>query len=242
MTSASSAVAPLVAPTKILTAAHCVDGPRLEASTARCIVGTDQLPTDTGQIDADGYRVRLPRRAAARRLPPVASPRRTTTRHDRQRRRRPDAGSARARPSRSRPCGPPATPRVYAAGHGCDGLRLGRAPAPPATTVSPSTARRSPSAGISSNAACSSVRRRRLLRRRPRWSAPARPGHRQRRRHDDRLQRRLRRSAGRRRKARRRRLLGRRGLRPHQGAYSVFAKMSHVLGARSRPSVSTTRT
>ncbi|AGJ57295.1 trypsin-like serine protease [[Kitasatospora] papulosa] len=46
----------VVAPTKVVTAAHCVKGLKWYLDST-VIVGTDQLPTDTGQIDADGYHV-----------------------------------------------------------------------------------------------------------------------------------------------------------------------------------------
>ncbi|WP_327326099.1 trypsin-like serine protease [Streptomyces sp. NBC_01210] len=43
----------VVAPTKVATAAHCVKGIKWYA-TGSVITGTDQLPTDTGQKDANG--------------------------------------------------------------------------------------------------------------------------------------------------------------------------------------------
>ncbi len=43
----------VVAPTKIATAAHCVKGIKWY-DTGTVITGTDQVPTDTGQTDADG--------------------------------------------------------------------------------------------------------------------------------------------------------------------------------------------
>ena len=46
----------VVAPTKVVTAAHCVKGLKWYLDST-VIVGTDQLPTDTGQVDADGYHV-----------------------------------------------------------------------------------------------------------------------------------------------------------------------------------------
>ncbi|MFH8755305.1 trypsin-like serine protease [Streptomyces atroolivaceus] len=46
----------VVAPTKVVTAAHCVKGLKWYLDST-VIVGTDQLPTDTGQTDADGYPV-----------------------------------------------------------------------------------------------------------------------------------------------------------------------------------------
>ncbi|MDN3294496.1 trypsin-like serine protease [Streptomyces ficellus] len=43
----------VIAPTKVATAAHCVKGIKWY-QTGVVVVGTDQLPTDTGQKDADG--------------------------------------------------------------------------------------------------------------------------------------------------------------------------------------------
>ncbi|MEU1123550.1 trypsin-like serine protease [Streptomyces sp. NPDC005899] len=46
----------VVAPSKVVTAAHCVKGFKWYLDST-VIVGTDQLPTDTGEVDADGYPV-----------------------------------------------------------------------------------------------------------------------------------------------------------------------------------------